>query len=150
MRLDANTVEIVSHLRAQGFQVHFPIDAEIQDDTARIALKGGNYAVVHRDEFGKLQTTVETTRPAAVEHLTHHDLLTVAVELENRLNTYAALHADVCGKVTLRDKAREYADAQNNLTRLLGKVNRIIRAQRTAAYAAEARELATAQFADAT
>ncbi len=150
MRLDASTVEIVSYLRAQGFQVHFPVDAEIRDDTARIALKGGNYAVVYRNKFGKLHTAVETAPPAAVEHLTYHDLLTVAVELENRLNTYGTLHADVCGKATFRDKTREYADAQNNLTHLLGKVNRIIRGQRTAAYATEARELAAAQFADAT
>ena len=149
MRLDASTAEIVSYLRAQGFQVHHPVDAEIKD-TARIALKGGNYAVVYRNKFGKLQTAVETTPPATVEDLTYHDLLTVAVELENRLNAYGTLHADVCGKPGFSAKAREYAEAQNNLTHLLGKVNRIIRGQRTAAYATEARELAAAQFADAT
>ena len=52
MRLDASTAEIVHFLQKQGYRVHFPVDAEISDEQARIALEGNHYAIVTRNDSG--------------------------------------------------------------------------------------------------
>lgn len=136
MRLDITAAEAHRYLRARGFAVHNPLDAVVGDDNARIALQGGHWAVVYRDEFGKLQVAVQTTLPPD-ERLTYHDLLTVHIELDKRLDTYRSLGRNP----TNLDKAREYADAQNNLVHLLSKVKRLLHNERTAAYAKEAVEI---------
>ncbi len=52
MRLDASTAEIVLFLQKQGYRVHFPLDVQITDEQARIALRGNQYAIVTRNESG--------------------------------------------------------------------------------------------------
>ncbi len=52
MRLDANTAEIVQFLQRQGYRVHFPLDVQIADEQARIALGGDQYAIVTRNKSG--------------------------------------------------------------------------------------------------
>ena len=52
MRLDSSTAEIVLFLRNQGFRVNHPIEAEIGDEQARIALAGNRHAVVTRRDGG--------------------------------------------------------------------------------------------------
>lgn len=142
MRLDAHTNEIVAFLRKQGFTVHFPVDATVTDEEARVALKGRHTAVVYRDEFGSLQATVKTNLPPAPERLTYHDMLIVAIALEKREEAVRRLHEDVCGKPGFRQTAREYADELNNLGHVRRKVSALLRAERTRQYAAEAEEAA--------
>ncbi len=52
MRLDASTAEIVQFLQKQGYRVHFPVDAEISDEQARIAVGGNRYVIVTRTSSG--------------------------------------------------------------------------------------------------
>lgn len=52
MRIDASTAEIMLFLHKQGYRVSHPVDAEIGDDHARIALSGNRYAIVTRQEKG--------------------------------------------------------------------------------------------------
>ncbi len=52
MRVDASTAEIVLFLQKQGYRVSHPVEAEIGDDHARIALSGNRYAVVTRQDSG--------------------------------------------------------------------------------------------------
>lgn len=145
MRLDATTAEVAGFLVEAGFAVYGPpIDAAVTDESARVALKGGQYAVVYRDEFGKLQAAVGT-RPPAHEHLTYHDLLVVFSELEKRRDALHDLWADVLGKPAFREKAREYADQLNNLRHIIGKIRRILKNQRNTAAEIENRENQTAR-----
>ena len=140
MRLDSTTAEVVSFLVEAGFRAYGPpIHATVTDESARVALSGGQYAIVYRDEFGKLQAAVET-RPPAHEHLTYHDLLTVYTQLDKRHDALRDLWADVVGKPAFREKAREYADQLNNLRHLLDKIGRILHNQRQAAREIESRE----------
>lgn len=140
MRLDATIAEVVGFLVEAGFHVYGPpIDAAVTDESARVALKGGQYAVVYRDKFGKLQAAVET-RPPVHEHLTYHNLLTVYSELEKRRDTLHDLWTDVLGKPAFREKAREYSDQLYNLRHLLGKIRRILKNQRNTAREIESRE----------
>jgi hypothetical protein len=144
MRLDATTAEVVSFLLEAGFNVYGPpIDAAVTDESARVALKGGQYAVVYRDEFAKLQAAVET-RPPAREHLTYHDLLTAYTQLDRRHDALRELWGDTVGKPALREKAREYSDQLNNLRPILDKIGRILHNQRQAAREIENREHQTA------
>ena len=52
MRLDASTAEIVQFLENRGYQVNHPVDAEIGDEQARIALKGNRHVIVTRKGSG--------------------------------------------------------------------------------------------------
>ena len=52
MRLDASTAEIVLFLQKHGYRVHFPLDVQVSDEQARIALEGNQYAIVTRKESG--------------------------------------------------------------------------------------------------
>ena len=52
MRFDASIAEIVQFLQRQGYRVHFPVDAEITDEQARILLEGNQHAIVTRTEKG--------------------------------------------------------------------------------------------------
>lgn len=140
MRLDSTTAEVVSFLVEAGFRVYGPpIDATVTDESACVALSGGQYAIVYRDEFGNLQAAVETRSPAH-EHLTYHDLLTVYTELDERHDTLRDLWGDVVGKPAFREKAREYADQLDNLRHILDKIGRILHNQRQAAREIESRE----------
>ena len=140
MRLAATTAEVIGFLVEAGFNVYGPpIDATVTDESARVALKGGQYAVVYRDEMGKLQAAVET-RPPAHEHLTYHDLLTVYTQLDRRHDALRELWGDVVGKPAFREKAREYSDQLNNLSHVLQKIGRILHDQRNTAREVEARE----------
>jgi len=141
MRLDATTAEVVSFLVDRGFSVAFPIDADVTDEHARVALKGNHFAIVTRDDNGTLRAAVECNTPP-VERFTYHDLLTVSIALQKRSEAVAILHADVCGKLAFRAKASEYADEINRLADLRRKVSGILRAERAAQYAAEAQEAA--------
>jgi hypothetical protein len=143
MRLDATTAEVVSFLRDRGFTVNFPIEAELTDEHARVALRGGHYAIVTRADDGRLRAAVECNTPP-VERLTYHDMLVVYTELERRRETVQTLLADVAGKPGFRNVAREYADNANNISDVLSKIGRILKAERSAQYAAEAQETANA------
>lgn len=52
MRLDASTAEIVRFLQKQGYRVHFPLDVQITDEQARIALQGTQHVIVTRNDSG--------------------------------------------------------------------------------------------------
>ncbi len=52
MRLDSSTAEIVLFLQALGYRVNHPIEAELGDDQARIALTGNRHAIVTRKDSG--------------------------------------------------------------------------------------------------
>ena len=52
MRLDASTAEIVQFLQKQGYRVHFPLDVQITDEQARIALEGSRHVIVTRKSNG--------------------------------------------------------------------------------------------------
>lgn len=71
MRLDATTAEVVSFLVDRGFSVAFPIDADVTDEHARVALKGNHFAIVTRDDNGTPRAAVECNTPP-VERLTYH------------------------------------------------------------------------------
>ncbi len=51
MRLDATTAEIIQFLQRQGYRVHFPVEAEIGDEQARVSL-GNRHAIVTRNAGG--------------------------------------------------------------------------------------------------
>ena len=65
MRLDATTAEIVQFLQSQGYQVHFPLDAEIGDEQARVSL-GNRHAIVTRNVSGLHAEYENTTSPDTV------------------------------------------------------------------------------------
>jgi hypothetical protein len=50
VRLDATTSEIVLFLLNRGFWVNHPIEAQVGDEQAHIALQGGRYAIVTRKD----------------------------------------------------------------------------------------------------
>jgi len=52
MRIDSSTAEIVLFLQKQGYRVSRPIEAEIGDDHACIALSGNRYVIVTRQDSG--------------------------------------------------------------------------------------------------
>ena len=52
MRLDASTAEIVQFLQKQGYRVSHPVEAEIGDEQARIAVSGNRYVIVTRKGGG--------------------------------------------------------------------------------------------------
>ncbi len=52
MRLDASTAEIVRFLEKQGYRVNHPVEAEIGDEQARIAVSGNRYVIVTRKGGG--------------------------------------------------------------------------------------------------
>ena len=60
MRLDASTAEVVQFLQIQGYRVHFPVDAEITDEQARVALDGNRHAIVTRTETLGFRVEVHT------------------------------------------------------------------------------------------
>jgi hypothetical protein len=62
MRLDANTAEIVRFLQQQGYRVNHPVEAEIGDGHARIAVSGNRYVIVTRTDSG-LHAEYERTAP---------------------------------------------------------------------------------------
>jgi len=141
MRLDATTTEVVSFLRDQGFSVNFPIDANLGDDTARVALKGGHYANVTRDDTGSLRAAVECNTPP-VERLSYHDLLVVYTELDKRYDAIQALWAVVCDEPAFAAAAREYTNTARNVCHILHKIGRILKAERAEQYRAEMEEIA--------
>ncbi len=60
MRLDATSAEIVSFLVNTGWQVYGPpIDCEASDESARVRLHGGRFAIVTRNGNGRLRAAVE-------------------------------------------------------------------------------------------
>lgn len=140
MQLDATTAEVVCFLQEKEFFVDYPIKSEVTDEWARVLLKGGHYAIVTRDDTGKLRVAVERHCPP-VESLTHHDFVLVAMALENQLDTLTKLHAEVVGKPEFRFTARAYADDMNQHTNLRAKVRRILSALRSQQYAEEAESL---------
>jgi len=144
MRLDASTADILAFLRSRDFAVRFPIQIAFSDDQAVVTLKSGNKATVVRREDGRLWLSIAFSQRHLVsnECLTYHDLLTIHTELEARQRVYEDTVNRIAGNPAMRDKAREYADAQNRLTGLLAKLGRILRDQRQAAQIVEDHELA--------
>ena len=62
MRLDSSTAEIVLFLQKQGYRVNHPVEVEIGDEQARIAVSGNRYAIVTRKDSG-LHAEYEDTKP---------------------------------------------------------------------------------------
>ena len=75
MRLDASTAEIISFLQEHGYHVHYPVDAQIGDEQARVALKGNQHVIVRRtgnglhaeyDAGDRFREEVQETRIVAI------------------------------------------------------------------------------------
>jgi len=143
MRLDASTAEIVDFLRKHRFSVHYPTQAEVTDEEARIALSGGHTAIVHRDYAGRLRVTVDCNRPPTPEPLTNYDLSIVAMAIDAQERILRQKHHDVLGKPDFRQLAGAYADDLNNLVRVRCKVDTLLRNKRIEDFANEAEELAS-------
>jgi virulence-associated protein VagC len=58
-RLDASTAEVVSFLRNNGYAVHFPVDASLGEEQARVALQGDRHVIVTRNDARTLQAKIE-------------------------------------------------------------------------------------------
>lgn len=59
MRLDASTAEVAQFLRAKGYKLTIPVDAELYEDRARVAVQGGRHVVVTRGDNGLLKAVPE-------------------------------------------------------------------------------------------
>ncbi len=142
MRLDATTPELVKLLGRYGYAVHHPVECEISDQRARIAVSGGRHVIVTRNDQGGFCMEYETALPPAPEQLNYYDLLSVAVHLDRANDRLTALWHDVLGKPAFKDKAAEYANDLNNLRHLQCKVSRILQAERKSQRQAELHEAA--------
>ena len=67
MRLDASTAEIIQFLQSQGYQVHFPVEAEIGDGQARVSV-GTRHVIVTRNASGLHAEYENTTPPDTVAY----------------------------------------------------------------------------------
>jgi hypothetical protein len=64
MRLDACNAEVVSFLVNKGWPVEGPpIDCQLGDESARVRLRGNRYAVVTRDDAGRLHAAYADPPP---------------------------------------------------------------------------------------
>lgn len=139
-QLDASTAELVQLLTRYGYSVQHPVDAEIGETQARIAIDGGRYVLVNRNEQGGFVMQYEPRDTPAPEALSYYDMLNVSIALDHEYEREHKLWNEAIGVIP--ENAGKHADRLNTISTLRQKVNRILQAERHKQRLDEAAELA--------